>query len=183
MHKLLGATTLAILLVVTGRQWAVAETGKPCVWPELDAALAACPDIAIVRVTDTRRGYRPGVPSWFRYKVVAPISGEVPTGRAELKTFVADGDECAPTMIDLEVGDRLVLGFGGPEGPIPGPVSAAAFLDRSPGASPPHLATPGLRRTTVKHVRQVVEARDAVTEVAEQLRAVLAWFYALFAAA
>jgi hypothetical protein len=149
---------MAIVAVVTGAAGAQAENTNACVWPSLATWLPKAERVVVVRVDRT---WQHGIDSPYRFRVVIEdaLRGDQPRTMS-LRVFGARSmpgePECAPSTIEVEVGDRLVLGLAPGSDRVSGPVSVAAFLERGPHASRLSSRSPGLRRTTLAKVQAIL---------------------------
>ncbi|MFN8521241.1 MAG: hypothetical protein U0667_18080 [Chloroflexota bacterium] len=130
-------------------------TGLLCTWPDLDTWLPKADRVVVVRVDKVYPGgtWRP---PRFRLTVEEVLVGESPR-HMTIRTFGAQGmadDEPKCTGapgIEVDAGDRLVLGFGPEPDRVDSGVSVAGVLDRRP-----RDPQPGLRRTTVAEARSIL---------------------------
>ncbi|MFN8619850.1 MAG: hypothetical protein U0869_11310 [Chloroflexota bacterium] len=158
------AVLVAALPSLGGPGIAVAEADSVCPWPSVKSFVATADRVAVVRVVGTSRDHGDGLPLRFTVRTVDDLLGRVPprmSFRAPGVSHDEAGAECAPAVLDVKVGDWLILAMGQGPDRVWGRLSGVAFLSRDPEASEPFLAEPGLERTTVPRVRALLAARAA----------------------
>lgn len=130
-------------------------TGLLCTWPDLETWLPKADRVVVASVDKVYPGGTSRPPR-FRLTVQEVLVGESPR-HMTIRTFGAQGmadDEPKCTGapgIEVEAGDRLVLGFGPGPDRVYSRVSVAGVLDRRP-----RDPQPGLRRTTVAEARSIL---------------------------
>jgi len=131
-----------------------AECTQLDTWPSFRAAARSAESILVGEVVDSYLDDSADNAVWFRFRVDEVLRGRSEGSiefreevRSGLPLTICPGD----SLLRVRITDRLAMAFGARFRGVDGPVTAVAFLNRTPDS----FLMPGMERLTLRQVRAV----------------------------
>ncbi len=153
LGRVLIGSAVVIAITASTSVPSAAECSRWEEWPAFRDVVPNANSVVIGSVVKILERDRIDRPVSFRLAVTDILRGLQPA-TLDLSNVRTDDPavDCIRSLLLVEVGDEIALTFGGTPDVVEGPVSAVAFLSRTPDVS----TMPGMQRLSVDNVRKLV---------------------------